>query len=590
MIAKIKRNSSIEGTVLYNLKDNAQLIDTHNLPGDNINDYIKLMKLRVEKFKGRAENKIAHSIISPSIEDGKILSIEEWREIGFRYLSRMGLENHQSICFIHEDKKHKHLHIVTNRINNEGNIYRPNANEIVLSQRAGREIAKELGLKNLKDQSRNQNSEEGLFSEIRKDLFKTIEILYKDYKDEKIFNVEKFFKLLELSGYNVKTYRKNKTEVIYGYAIEKSGNYFKSTALGKEFTISSLKERFSKNTLDTKEKIKKDLVKLIESQKNNDKDFDIELLFFNLRTLGYKVKVHYKKDFKGIVNGEIHGYSIGLESNFYKSSDIGKEFTLKNLIRQQKEQTSSKNLFELEKLSTQLKDLTSGYSYSSKEEFINHLEKEGFKIYMRFKNGEPTGYKIRVGRRSYDDITINNGAFCFDKLIDKGIISEDQHYKYPERRIKSSLIDAIDEVMKKRIESNIKSTIEFFEKSGEFFSVKKFFHKLNDFGYEIRPFYKKETNELSGYSIGIGSVYYNSSNIGKEFSLNAIRKLLNEKNTIKKVSLNSKRKPLSKNKIKGLEDFTKTQTISEPIYKTFETPMPDSEESNNSRGLRNKHF
>ena len=62
----------------------------------------------------------------------------------------MKLINHQSIAFVHEDKKHKHIHLYVNRIDFNGNAY----NDSFIgkkTQKIAEIVALKLGLKTVKE-------------------------------------------------------------------------------------------------------------------------------------------------------------------------------------------------------------------------------------------------------------------------------------------------------------------------------------------------------------------------------------------------------------------------------------------------------
>ena len=145
MITKMKSNLSAKETLLYNDKEKSEVIFINNLTGENWRDVEKQMEARHLLFTGRAKNLTAHIMISPGIEDGRKLTRFDWKEIGNSFLQKANLSSYQSIAYLHKDKEHFHLHIVANRIDKHGKIYR-NGNELVMSQRIGDEIAMERGL------------------------------------------------------------------------------------------------------------------------------------------------------------------------------------------------------------------------------------------------------------------------------------------------------------------------------------------------------------------------------------------------------------------------------------------------------------
>lgn len=377
MIAKMLSNQSVGATLGYNLKEESQIIDVYNLMGEHLQDYEKQMKLTQELFAGRAKNLTAHIIISPSIEDGQKLANQEWKEIANEYLKKTSLEKNESIVFLHEDREHKHLHIVANRIDSNGRIYR-NGNELAMSQRVGNEIAQERGLmqareimienKRLKEQSIEPKTV-GSLEKIKGDLNQAANFA-RDANS--LFDQKKYFEALRKSGYKVKEHLNKETGEIRGYGIERDGIFYNASDIGKEFTLNKLNQTgaapslqndqreqlqakhqspslhqmsASLNETDNKRKternlqsIKEDIEKITSKKYNNTKEY-----FTALEKSGYQVKEHLNKDTK-----EIRGYSVGKEGTFYNASDIGQEFTLKELnkakvVNEAVNQTKSKD-------------------------------------------------------------------------------------------------------------------------------------------------------------------------------------------------------------------------------------------------------
>jgi hypothetical protein len=361
VIAKMKSNQSIGATLGYNLKEESQIIDVHNLEGDQLQDYEMQMKLTQQLFVGRAKNLTAHIIISPGIEDGQKLTNKEWKEIANDYLKKTSLEKHEAIVFLHQDREHKHLHIVANRIDSRGAIYR-NGNELVMSQRVGNEIAKERGLTQAREImfERKLLTEQGIEStaigsleKIKNDLKMATE---KARDDNNLFDQNKYFSALLESGYKVKEHLNKDNGQIRGYGIEKDGIFYNASDIGKEFTLSKLNQNgvtpyllnqqanqrqqtrqqssslrqmseALKETSNARKRgqelksIKEDVKKIINNKYYNHKEY-----FAAVEKLGYQVKEHLNKE-----TGEVRGYGIGKNGIFFNASDIGKEFTLKEL-------------------------------------------------------------------------------------------------------------------------------------------------------------------------------------------------------------------------------------------------------------------
>ncbi len=334
MIAKMKSNISIGATLGYNLKDESQIIETHNLVGEHVQDYELQMRSTQNLFEGRARNLTAHIIISPSIDDGAKLTLDDWKSIANDFRHKADLEKYEAIVFLHDDREHRHLHMVVNRVDELGQIYR-NGNELNMSQRIGNEIALERGLK----QAREVNKERGLeteapgtLSQISKDI-KQAAAVSRDKVNK--LDQKKFFEELRKTGYTVKEFFNKETGSVRGYGVEKDGIFYNASQIGKDVTLSALNRKEVKNEskqVISLEDLRKDLRAAALSATKN-KQFDQERYFENLKKAGYGITTYFQKG-----TNKMRGYGIEKNGTYYNSSSLGKEYTLKNIKNMEREQ------------------------------------------------------------------------------------------------------------------------------------------------------------------------------------------------------------------------------------------------------------
>ena len=367
MIAKMKSNRGLNETIEYNLKDESELIDVHNLVGSEIEDYQRQMEMTQRLFEGRAKNLTAHVILSPAIEDGSKLTKADWKGIALQFLQRAKLDKHESIVFLHTDKEHYHLHIVANRINDDGKIYR-NGSELHLSQRIGTEIAAERGMKQAREvmleRKKNQQAKSaGIFSAIKHDLLQASnEVKSKHGK----FFVTEYFTLLVQTGYDVKIFLKNVGKAINfflngltfdiaqlrGYGVKKDGKYYNAPQLGEECTLNALTKPHVEGILNTQQpviestpqpKVKKSKTNQLKGKNKivTDQKIVIALILKKILIQQFKDVNEYVNAIKeqGLIvhlhmqkeTGELRGYSLEKDGQIFNASDIGREFSIKNL-------------------------------------------------------------------------------------------------------------------------------------------------------------------------------------------------------------------------------------------------------------------
>jgi hypothetical protein len=412
MIAKMKSNISVGETIGYNLKSESQLIAKHNLEGDHVQDFELQMRKTQELFEGRAKNLTAHIILSPSIEDGKKLTKGEWKEIANDYLKKANLEKYESIAFLHKDKEHTHLHIVANRIDGEGKIYR-NGNELKLSQRIGNEIAKERGLKQAREvMLQNQLLREkgiepksiGGLQQLRDGLRNTAQKTTEENKD---FNQDKYLQNLEKTGYKISRHLDKETGQVNGYSVEKDGCLYPSSKIGKEYTLRNLEKEYGqhqpefslkksegKEQIQNTSKLMEETIQLKRYDYLNDKEIIVEVpkriqedFKKELDNVKYEnpVQLQNELEAKGIeVKMDIDKgrYSLTKEGHTLNASEIGKEYTLGNLekskLKKGEKQSvlKDKNLKSLDVQQPNRKDTSIQQMKESLQEKIRNKENE----------------------------------------------------------------------------------------------------------------------------------------------------------------------------------------------------------------------
>lgn len=264
MIGKAKSNKSLVATIAYNLKENAELIFTNGLSGEDINDY-RLQMLAMQKcYTGTARQLTLHVILSPHISEGLNLDKNKWNEIANRYLSLMRLKEHQAIGFIHNDKEHRHLHLVINKVRSSnvklyhdgfiGKRTQKAADSIAIQMKLirAKEIMRENNERKKKhaniDKSIQEFSIETISEPIgSKQLFK--QQLYNILQNSTLKSVEDYFAEIKKQGFKLYLYHKKDTKELRGYGIEKNNTKMDASTIGKEFTITKLSTIFMENAL-----------------------------------------------------------------------------------------------------------------------------------------------------------------------------------------------------------------------------------------------------------------------------------------------------------------------------------------------------
>lgn len=152
MIGKAK--SCIGGTALANyvMKDTKgyELL-RNNLSGVTPTEILQEMKI-IQNLNQKAQYKTMSLVLSPEKIEGKKLTNKELQEMTLDFLKELKIDtkNQQYLAFVHTEKEHKHIHIICNRVKDNGTLVSDNFIG-KKAQWAAHRIAKERGLISAKE-------------------------------------------------------------------------------------------------------------------------------------------------------------------------------------------------------------------------------------------------------------------------------------------------------------------------------------------------------------------------------------------------------------------------------------------------------
>ena len=123
MMGDLKKRASFARVVNYvNNPKKARLIDSKDVRLDDNATIARSMHGQADDKPGRKlKNPVYHISLDFAHEDAPKLTDELMVEIAREYMRRMGITNTQYIVCRHTDREHQHLHIVANRVDNDGN-------------------------------------------------------------------------------------------------------------------------------------------------------------------------------------------------------------------------------------------------------------------------------------------------------------------------------------------------------------------------------------------------------------------------------------------------------------------------------------
>lgn len=132
----------------WNQDKDAKVVYKKNLVGSNPKEITEEFKL-IQSMNSNCERNTFSFVLSPTIEDGKKMTSNDFKLVVSEFLKEMKLDDHQGIAFIHQDKEHRHVHLYVNRIGFDGKAYEDNYVG-KKSQRMAEKVAIKLNLKTVK--------------------------------------------------------------------------------------------------------------------------------------------------------------------------------------------------------------------------------------------------------------------------------------------------------------------------------------------------------------------------------------------------------------------------------------------------------
>ena len=122
MMGDLKKRASFARVVNYvNNPKKARIIDSKDVRLDDNATIARSMQGQADDKPGRKlKNPVYHISLDFAHEDAPKLTDEKMIQLAQEYMREMKITNTQYIIVRHQDREHPHVHIVFNRIDNNG--------------------------------------------------------------------------------------------------------------------------------------------------------------------------------------------------------------------------------------------------------------------------------------------------------------------------------------------------------------------------------------------------------------------------------------------------------------------------------------
>jgi len=240
MIGKGSSISHTKASMRYgwNQEKDADVVFRQHLTGQNPSEITREFKLIQEQNYNCKKNTFSF-VLSPTIEDGHKLKNKDLNSIANSFIKEMKLESRQAIAFVHNDKKHKHIHLYVNRIDFNGKAY----NDSFIGKKTQLKaeiVAKKLDLTTVKD---IQQLKKEQTKSIRKEIKEIHETCLKQNKPR---TFQEYIDGMKQKDVQI-TPSINKSNQLQGFRYEYKGNSFKGSSVHRTMSINNLSDRIDFN-------------------------------------------------------------------------------------------------------------------------------------------------------------------------------------------------------------------------------------------------------------------------------------------------------------------------------------------------------
>lgn len=245
MMAKIVKGSDFKGVVNYILDKNkgTKIVAYEGLFMEN-KDTIAMSFNVQSRMNSKVGKPVGHIALSFSKEDEPRLTDRVMAGIALEYMKKMGITDTQFFIARHFDKKHPHVHIAFNRIDNEGKTI-SDRNERLRSTRICKELTMKYGLHISGDK---ENVKRNHLKEPDKTKYELYDILKTEVGRCGNWNI--LIANLKCQGVEVSFKYKGQTNEIQGIVFTKNGYRFNGSKVGRRFSYSKIDAALNRNRIE----------------------------------------------------------------------------------------------------------------------------------------------------------------------------------------------------------------------------------------------------------------------------------------------------------------------------------------------------
>ena len=245
MIGKIKKGSGFKGCVNYVLgKEQAALLHADGVLTESRGDIIRSFCMQTG-MNPDLKKPVGHIALSYSAVDAPKLTDEKMIQLAQEYMREMKITDTQYIIVRHQDREHPHVHIVFNRIDNNGKTI-SDRNDMYRNEQVCKKLKAKHGLYFAKGK---EHVKQHRLREPDKSKYE----IYNAVKDEigKSRNWQQLQTRLAEKGIGIHFKYRGQTGEVQGISFSKGEYTFKGSEIDRSFSFSKLDKCFGDAELNT---------------------------------------------------------------------------------------------------------------------------------------------------------------------------------------------------------------------------------------------------------------------------------------------------------------------------------------------------
>jgi hypothetical protein len=235
MMAKIVKGKGFKGVIRYILdqKKGTEILDSAGIRLKNMETIIQSFIFQAATNPGLTKA-VGHISLNFSAQDKDRLTNGLMVRIAGEYMDRMGIRDTQYLIGRHFDKEHPHIHLVFNRVDNNGKTI-SDKNDRFKSEKICRELTREYGL--YFAPGKEQVKEHRL-----KEPDKTKYEIYHCLKTivPHCHNWDELIRALKTRDIGTAFKYKGRSDVIQGVIFDKNGYSFTGSKVDRQFSFSKI--------------------------------------------------------------------------------------------------------------------------------------------------------------------------------------------------------------------------------------------------------------------------------------------------------------------------------------------------------------